>query len=155
MIVRGQAQGLAFARKCTPPDGQIASLNQKSCQAPPTKIFVFRFSELHDYPFCVPPPLEGRIAIVTDVGSGMRWTRGGSARWSRRRKHPRGRPSRVVLIPRRWDQAYGMAMSALTDPTRRKPAGDGGYQARHTGESTKQPLKPSRRECRLFRPCLW
>ena len=27
----------------------------------------------------VPPPLEGRIAIVTDVGSGMRWTR-----WCRR-----------------------------------------------------------------------
>jgi len=34
-------------------------------------------------------------------------------------------------------------------------AGDGGYQARHSRESTKQPLKPSRRECRLFRPCLW
>ena len=28
----------------------------------------------------VPPPQEGRIAIVTDVGSGMRWTREGSAR---------------------------------------------------------------------------
>jgi hypothetical protein len=23
----------------------------------------------------VPPPLEGRFAIVTDVGGGMRWTR--------------------------------------------------------------------------------
>jgi hypothetical protein len=36
-----------------------------------------------------------------------------------------------------------------------KSAGDGGYQARHSRESTKQPLKPSRRECRLYRPCLW
>jgi hypothetical protein len=24
--------------------------------------------------FAVPPPLEGRFAIVTDVGGGMRWT---------------------------------------------------------------------------------
>jgi hypothetical protein len=35
----------------------------------------------------------------------------------------RGRRNRVVLIPRRWDQVRG------------KPAGDGGYQARHSGES--------------------
>jgi len=28
----------------------------------------------------VPFPLEGRIAIVTDVGDGMRWTRGRQAR---------------------------------------------------------------------------
>jgi hypothetical protein len=33
--------------------------------------------------------------------------------------------------------------------------GDGGYQARHTRESAKQPLKPLRRECRLSRPNLW
>jgi hypothetical protein len=26
------------------------------------------------FPPAVPPPQEGRIAIVTDVGSGMRWT---------------------------------------------------------------------------------
>jgi hypothetical protein len=42
-----------------------------------------------------------------------------------------GRRSRVVLIPRRWDQA-------LRDVAQ----GDGGYQARHTEESTKQLLKP-------------
>jgi hypothetical protein len=36
-----------------------------------------------------------------------------------------------------------------------KSAGDGGYQARHSRESAKQPLKPSRRECRLFRLNLW
>ena len=36
-----------------------------------------------------------------------------------------------------------------------EPAGDGGYQARHSRESTKQPLKPLRGECRLFRLNLW
>jgi hypothetical protein len=38
------------------------------------KIFFFRFSEINDYPLPIPPPQEGRIAIVTDVGGGMRWT---------------------------------------------------------------------------------
>jgi hypothetical protein len=44
-----------------------------------------------------------------------------------------GRPSRVVLISRRWDQAF--RATSLS--------GDGGYQARHSKESTKQPLTPS------------
>ena len=47
--------------------GQITSSYQKSCQALPAKIFLFRFPEIHDYPPRIPPPLEGRIAIVTDV----------------------------------------------------------------------------------------
>jgi hypothetical protein len=48
-------------------------------------------------------------------------------------RDPGGRQRRVVLIPRCWDQACEMAMSALTGPTRR--AGDGGYQSPDTGES--------------------
>ena len=36
-----------------------------------------------------------------------------------------------------------------------EPAGDGGYQARHSRESAKQPLKPPRGECRLCRLNLW
>ena len=40
-------------------------------------------------------------------------------------------------------------------PDTPRSQGDGGYQARHSGESTKQPLKLSRRECRLFRSYLW
>jgi hypothetical protein len=36
--------------------------------------FVFRFSEKCDYLGVIPRPQEGRIAIVTDVGRGMRWT---------------------------------------------------------------------------------
>ena len=45
-----------------------------------------------------PVPPEGRIAIVTDVGHGMRWTL--AALLTRARAC--GRRSRVVLTPRRW-----------------------------------------------------
>src|ERR1700722_4943863 len=47
----------------------------------------------------IPHPSEGRFAIVTDVGRGMRWTRRVT-----RRMTLRGRRSRVVLTPRRWRQ---------------------------------------------------
>ncbi len=50
------------------------------CQAPPRKIFRFIFSENRDYLRSSRLHLEGRIAIVTDVGSGERWTS-----WCRRR----------------------------------------------------------------------
>jgi hypothetical protein len=42
----------------------------------------------------------------------------------------RGRRSRVVLIPRRWNQVRERAMRA---------AGDGGQQARRTEEITYKP----------------
>jgi hypothetical protein len=45
----------------------------------------------------VPHPHEGRFAIVTDVGSGMRWPR-----CIIRRMTQRGRRSRVVLAPQGW-----------------------------------------------------
>ena len=48
----------------------------------------------------VPPRIEGRIAIVTNVGCGMRWTRVAGQDGLRRR----GRRSRVVLTPRCWRQ---------------------------------------------------
>src|SRR6516225_9563420 len=37
----------------------------------------FLFSKIRTYAYlrAVPPPREGRFAIVTSVGSGMRWTR--------------------------------------------------------------------------------
>jgi len=59
------------------PDGQIGSLSslyRNLCQASFAKIFLFRFSEMHDYVSASRCRKEGRIAIVTDVGSGMRWT---------------------------------------------------------------------------------
>jgi hypothetical protein len=39
------------------------------------KIFPFQPDPNHLYIPRVPPPFEGRFAIVTDVGGGMRWTR--------------------------------------------------------------------------------
>jgi hypothetical protein len=70
---------------------------------------------------------EGRIAIVTDVGRGMRWTLLRSAR----RARPSVRRNRVVLIPRRWDYASDDACASrrprwLTSPD--------------TGENTYKPL---------------
>jgi hypothetical protein len=63
-------------------DGQITSDFQKSCQAPKSKIFCFcrranQFTDSH-----CPVPQEGRFAIVTDIGCGMRWTQKASgAQW--------------------------------------------------------------------------
>ncbi|KRR01714.1 hypothetical protein CQ10_19580 [Bradyrhizobium valentinum] len=44
------------------------------------KIFPFAITPNHPYNSAIPHPLEGRIAIVTDVGCGMRWTRQRRAR---------------------------------------------------------------------------
>jgi hypothetical protein len=44
-------------------------------QSPSAKIFRFPFPPNHLYHARHPGPREGRIAIVTDVGCGMRWTR--------------------------------------------------------------------------------
>jgi hypothetical protein len=39
------------------------------------KRYPFRLYPNHLYIPRIPPPFEGRFAIVTDVGGGMRWTR--------------------------------------------------------------------------------
>ena len=52
----------------------------------------------------------------------------------------RGRRSRVVLTPRRWRQVGGS-----------HSADDGGKQARSPGRARNKPLKPLRREGRVFR----
>jgi hypothetical protein len=51
------------------------------------------------------------------------------------------RSSRVVLIPRRWYHARDDASHHM---------GNGGQQARSTGENAKQPFQPLRGECRVF-----
>jgi hypothetical protein len=72
----------------------------------------------------VPPHTEGRFAIVTDVGCGMRWTQAALLT----RAPACGRRSRVVLTPRRWRQVCG-----------RYSAGDGGKQARSPGRARYKP----------------
>jgi hypothetical protein len=56
-------------------DGQITSDFQKWCQAPKSKIFCFSADPNQMHIQRVSHPQEGRFAIVTDVGCGMRWTR--------------------------------------------------------------------------------
>jgi hypothetical protein len=85
-------------------------------------------------PRAIPHPQEGRIAIVTDVGRGMRWTL-----WRRvdERRHG-GRRSRVVLTPRRWRQALRIIRKAMVA---KKPGSP--------GRARSKPLKPLRREGRV------
>ena len=44
------------------------------CQAFAAKIFYFRFSEICGYLRAFRADYEGRFAVVTSVGCGMRWT---------------------------------------------------------------------------------
>jgi hypothetical protein len=77
----------------------------------------------------VPSSLEGRFAIVTNVGYGMRWTRMALLT----RALSCGRRSRVVLTPRRWRQVG-----------ERNFTGDGGNKARSPWRAPNKLLKPSR-----------
>ena len=87
----------------------------------------------------IPPPQEGRIAIVTDVGSGMRWTR----RFTRR-----------VGLSADGKDVWSWRPDADAKVVERS-ANDGGKRARSPGRARYKPLKPSRRECRLIAVCPW
>ena len=95
-----------------------------------------------------PVPLEGRFAIVTDVGTGCGGRDGGARRATLigllpgLRRHGtktagkafaegvRGRRSRVVLMPRRWHQVGDDALHR---------ADDGGKKARSPGRARYKP----------------
>jgi len=74
---------------------------------------------------------KGRIAIVTDVGRGCDGRIGAIDERAPMRTAKACGPDPPTLGSSRARQA----MSALTGPTRRH--GDGGYQARYTGESAR------------------
>jgi len=81
----------------------------------------------------VPRPQEGRFAIVTDVGCGMRWTRWRTRRMRRSRTAKSCGPGIPTLMPSfRGDDL----------------ASDGGKKARSPRRARRKPLKPLRRECR-------
>jgi hypothetical protein len=71
------------ARPTDLPVGQITFRAQKPVEPLPQKYFAFSEARISHSVRAVPPPQEGRIAIVTDVGSGMRWTL-----WSRETSAP-------------------------------------------------------------------
>ncbi len=100
---------------CDLPDGQISEF---AVQSPLQKYFCFHTPQITSRTFRIPSHTEGRFAIVTDVGHGMRWTRqrfacdGIAGRIERSVSDHRHadercccvRRSRVVLTPRRWRQ---------------------------------------------------
>jgi hypothetical protein len=80
---------------------------------------------------------EGRFAVVTNVGCGMRWTCGAPDE-----RGLRGRQSRVVLAPRRWCQVR--EVTSLAD--------DGGNKARSPGRARAMGAactRPSLRPCQF------
>ena len=91
-----------------------------------------RKSPAYPPPSC---PTEGRLEIVTDAGQDAV-----DAACQKTNDVARGRRSRVVLTPRRWRQTG-----------ERDFAGDGGKKARSPRRARRKPLKPLRRECRVFR----
>src|ERR1700761_1652296 len=62
------------------PDGQISDF---PAEPPCEKYFAFRFGRNSSRGIAVPASPEGRFAIVTDVGCGMRWTRSRQRRMTR------------------------------------------------------------------------
>ena len=101
------------------PDGQIS----KNLSSPPLKNILLSFEGKSPAYLSSSLALEeGRFAIVTDVGAG---SDGRGCAIDEQRGC--GRQSRVVLTPRRWRQVPGK-LTLL--------GGDGGKQARLTGEST-------------------
>jgi len=114
------------------PDGQITTRPSKPLSSPLTKnISLFQKCK-SGVGKAISCPQEGRIAIVTDVGCGMQWTR------------PCARRAQIVADGQvAWSRSPDAGVKPVDDFT-----GDGGYQARHTGESAKQPLTPLRGECR-------
>jgi hypothetical protein len=59
------------------PDGQISSL---PVQPRLQKYSASRLPQINSRTLAIPFPQEGRFAVVTDVGSGMRWTQQRQAR---------------------------------------------------------------------------
>ena len=90
----------------------------------------------------VPLPREGRFAIVTSVGSGMRWTR------LFRQTSETCADGEVVWS---WRPKAGVKFAVWRRrPCRARSAGDGGNKAWSPGRARRKLLKPSRRECRCF-----
>jgi hypothetical protein len=89
-------------------------------QALAEKIFIFRFSEIYVLSLPSRSLQEGRFAIVTDVGSGMRWTQ------QHARRSELDADGETV-----WSWPPDAEVKFASDL-----ADDGGYQSPDTGEST-------------------
>ncbi len=117
------------------PSGKSVARSAKSCPHLHTKRYLFFRNKNPCTVQAVPHSQEGRFAIVTNVGSGMRWTR----RAARRTAHSR---DGEVAWSRRPDAGVKFAGDASHH------AGDGGKKARSPRRARRKPLKPLRRGCR-------
>jgi hypothetical protein len=114
----GHERNLLSPQSSDLPVGQfVDSCVESSLQ----KYFGFHSPQIRSRTFRIPSHTEGRFAIVTNVGHGMRWTRQRLARDGIAGQVERlvsdirhadercccGRQNRVVLTPRRWRQVRG------------------------------------------------
>jgi hypothetical protein len=109
------------------PTGKSATARAFDCPVPFAKIFLFSRTPNQIYIPCHPVPLEGRIAIVTDVGHGMRWTR----------------QRADVRCWLRTAKSCGPDASTPASSLR-VTASDGDKKARSPGRARNKPLKPLR-----------
>ena len=124
------------------PTGQITSFRQiRFVQPFLKKYFAFSESQIRCMSYPVPQPPEGRIAIVTDVGCGMRWTR------LLRRTNAASADGKAVWSwhPDAGVKSFGRRSREATEAN--KPGTP--RRARN------KPLKPLRRECRRCFGDLW
>src|ERR1700684_2071636 len=96
----------------------------------------FLLTQITCISLAIPAQHRGAFRDRHERRAGMRWTRVALLT----RALIRGRRSRVVLTPRRWRQ---VGESDFT--------GDGGNKARSPRRARRNPLKPLRREGRVFR----
>jgi len=114
------------------PDGLFDRPSVQPCLQ---KYRSFHLTQITGLSRAIPFPIEGRFAIVTDVGFGMRWMR--------------QRARRTMLL--RTAKPCGPDAPTLAFTSRRRVprlAGHGGNKARSPGRARSKPLKPLRRECR-------
>src|SRR5690348_10410807 len=109
------------------------------CQGLPEEIFFFRFPEIYGSLPAVPFPIRGAL-------------RDRHERWKR---DAMDALARETSAPMRSAKPCGPGAPTLASTSGSKARGDGGYQARHPGESAEQPLTPSRREGRTVSAYLW
>ena len=104
---RGSAGDRSRAGKAARAIGRWLSGAPADCPTGKSKIFRFFRIEISFISPTIPHPREGRTRRHE------RWAREAMDAFASRDEDRSGRQSRVAPIPRRWDQAGGLAMSAL------------------------------------------
>jgi hypothetical protein len=109
------------------------------------KYLSFHLTQITGLSRAIPFPIEGRFAIVTDVGFGMRWTRRCAGRSAPMRTAKPCGPDAPTLA----FKLVMMPAHQAIDVARAHHTGDGGNEARSPRRARSKPLKPLRREGRI------